>query len=160
MGDVGNKLPALALRLLERFRHIIEGSRQLSNLIVTAAVVHADIKVSFGILPRSFDHVPNGLHLPHGGHRGGHKGNHEHHKRGHKEQAHKALPHGIQRGGSGHSKYLAHRLLTHRIHRRHTDNELLLLIQSAQIVPIRSGALPMIFRVISSGMVTTFPERL
>ena len=34
MGDVGDELPPLALRLLQVLRHVVEGGRQLSQLVI------------------------------------------------------------------------------------------------------------------------------
>ena len=135
VGDIGDELPALALRLLKALRHIIERGRQFADLIVPAVVVHADVKIALGILPGGRRHFPDRLDLPHGGNRGCHEGDHQHHQGRHEKQAHEALPHGVQRGAGGHGEHLAHHLAAGGIHGGHAHHEPLVFIQAAQIVP-------------------------
>ncbi|CAN3965218.1 2-oxoisovalerate dehydrogenase subunit beta, partial [Dysosmobacter welbionis] len=92
----------LALRLLQVLRHVVEGGRQLSQLVIPAVVVHADVEVPLRIAAGGLGHLPDGLDLPHGGDGGRHEGDHQHHERRHEEQPDEAGPHGVQRGGGGH----------------------------------------------------------
>ena len=140
MGDIGDEFPALPLRLLEGFRHGVEGGGQLTDLIVPAVVVHADVKVALRVPPGGLHHLPDGLHLAHGGDGGGHEGDHQHHKGRHEEQADEALPHGIQRGSGRHTVHLAHHFLGLRVHGGHAHHEAAGLIQPAQAVPPGGGA--------------------
>ena len=138
MGNVGDELPALPLRLLEGFRHVIEGGRQLTDLILPAVVVHADVKVSLGVLPGGAGHFPDGLDLPHGGDGGGHEGDHQHHAGGHQQQSRKGPPQIVNRRGGGHGKDRPQRFLRGGIHHGDAGNELLApvdLIQPAAAGP-------------------------
>ncbi|CAN4071285.1 Zinc ribbon domain-containing protein, partial [Dysosmobacter welbionis] len=75
-----------ALRLLQVLRHVVEGGRQLSQLVIPAVVVHADVEVPLRIAAGGLGHLPDGLDLPHGGDGGRHEGDHQHHERRHEEQ--------------------------------------------------------------------------
>ena len=136
MGDVGDELLTLALRLLEGLRHVVKGGGQLADLVHLAIVVYPDVKVPRGVLPGGLHHLPDGLNLPHGGDGGGHKRHHQHHKGGHKEEADKALPHGVQRGVGGHGEGHAGGGQPVAGQGGHAQNKPLAGVQPAQVVPL------------------------
>ena len=52
MGDIGDKFPALLLRLLQGIGHGVEGLCQLAHLVVSSGGgVDADVKISPGKAP-------------------------------------------------------------------------------------------------------------
>ncbi|MPN05003.1 hypothetical protein SDC9_152252 [bioreactor metagenome] len=142
--DVGDKLPALSLRLQQRLCHIVKRNRQLADFIVSFRVPHADVKLSVGKPPGGGHHLPDGPNLPHGGDGGSHKRHHQYHAGGHDKQANKALPHFVQRRVKhGHDKHRAHRF-PRRIRHRNAHHKVLFRIHSAQIGaagthPLRQG---------------------
>ena len=102
MGDVGDKLPALLLGLLQGVRHGVEGVDELAGLVVPARVVDPGVKVAVREAPGRGGHIPDGLGLLHGGGGGGHKGDEEHGDGGHAEDAHESAPHLRHGVGLGH----------------------------------------------------------
>ena len=140
VGDVGDKLPALPLRLLKAFRHVVEGGRQFADLILPAVVVHADVEIALGILPGGLGHLPDGLDLPHGGDGGGHEGDHQHHKGGHQQQSRKGPPQIVNGCGGGHSEHRPQGFSAGGIHHRHAADELLVLIDLVQAAAAGPGA--------------------
>ena len=133
MGDVGDELPPLPLRLLQALRHVVEGCGQLAQLVVPAVVVHPDVKIPLRVAAGGLHHLPDGLDLPHGGDGRGHEGDHQHHERRHEEQADEAGPHILQRGGDGHRVDDAHRLLGGLPHRRDAHHEPLVGVEAVHI---------------------------
>ena len=108
MGDVGNEVAALALRLRQGVGHVVERRRQLADLIVAAGVLHADIEIPGGISPGGPGHFPDGLDLAHGGQGAGHEGNQQDDGRRHEEQADEGAPHAHQGPGVHHRQHHAH----------------------------------------------------
>ena len=140
VGDVGDELPALTLRLLQGLCHIIKGSRQLADLVLPAVVIHANVKITVGILPGGSSHFPDGLDLPHGGDGGRHKGNHQHHEARHHQQSRKGPPQIINgiRGADG--EHRPQDLPGGRVHHGHAAHKLLAGIDLVQTAPPGPGA--------------------
>ena len=104
VGNVGDEVPALALRLLQRLRHPVEGHRQLADLVAAAVVLHADVKIPLGVEPGGLGHLPDGLDLPHGGDGADREGDHQHHHGRHQEEPQEGLPHGVHGCGGRHGE--------------------------------------------------------
>ena len=140
VGDVGDELPALTLRLLQGLCHIIKGSRQLADLVLPAVVVHTNIKITVGILPGGSSHLPDGLDLPHGGDGGCHKGDHQHHEARHHQQSRKGPPQIINgiRGADG--EHRPQDLPGGWVHHGHAAHKLLAGIDLVQTAPPGPGA--------------------
>ena len=140
VGDVGDELPALTLRLLQGLCHIIKGSRQLADLVLPAIVIHANVKITVGILPGGSSHLPDGLDLPHGGNGGRHKGDHQHHEARHHQQSRKGPPQIINgiRGADG--EHRPQDLPGGRVHHGHAAYKLLAGINLVQTAPPGPGA--------------------
>ena len=104
MGDVGNKVPALALRFRQRIRHGIERRGQLADLVAAVGVLHTDVKIAGGIGAGGLHHLLNRLGLAHGGQGAGHKGNEQNNGGGHEEQGNERAPdlHQLHRFHDGH----------------------------------------------------------
>ncbi len=86
MGHIGDKVPALALRLLQGVGHGIEGRRQLTDLTAVTGLLHPYIEIAAGIGTGRLDHLGQGLYLPHGGDKAGHERQQQDNGAGHKEQ--------------------------------------------------------------------------
>ena len=108
MRDVGDELASLALGFRQGVGHVVEGRRQLADLVAAAGVLHAHVEVSGGIGPGGLDHLPDGLNLAHGGQGAGHKGDQQDDGRGHEEQADEGAPHAHQGPGVHHRQDHAH----------------------------------------------------
>ena len=108
MGDVGDELASLVLGFRQGVGHVVEGRRQLADLVAAAGVLHAHVEVSGGIGPGGLDHLPDGLNLAHGGQGAGHKGDQQDDGRGHEEQADEGAPHAHQGPGVHHRQDHAH----------------------------------------------------
>ena len=139
VGDVGDKLAALALRLLERVRHIVEGNRKLRDLRHALVVVHPHVKVAVGKAARRRRHLADGLGLAHTRPCAHHEGQQQHRNRRHEEHAEKRAPHGRQRVRLRHRQHGADDLSA-RVDRNAHD-KILFLIDASERRPLRIGAL-------------------
>ena len=107
MGDVGDEVPALALRLRQRVRHVVKARRQLADLIAPVGVLHPHVEVPGGVGPRGLHHLPDGLDLPHGGQGGDDEHQQQDNGGGHEEQADEGPPHPHDGAGVHHRQHHA-----------------------------------------------------
>ena len=141
VGDVGDEVPALALRLLQGLRHPVEGRRQLADLVAAAVVLHADVKIPLGVEPGGLGHLPDGLDLPHGGDGADREGDHQHHHGRHQEEPQEGLPHGVHGCGGRHGEDRAQGRGPVLAQHRHAHHEAVLLIEAQVRLP---GEVPLL----------------
>ena len=127
MGHIGDKVPALALRLLQGVGHGIEGGRQLTDLAAVTGLLHPYIEIAAGIGTGRLDHLGQGLYLPHGGDKAGHERQQQDNGAGHKEQGDEGTPHLGQLRAVHHRQHQSQRVAV-RVCHGHAHHELLFLI--------------------------------
>lgn len=89
MRDVRDELAALALGLLQRVRHRVEGTRQLADL-ARAVVVHPGVEIALGKGARSSRHLADGARLTHTHPRRSDEGEQQHDDARHQEHGENA----------------------------------------------------------------------
>ena len=129
MRDVRDELAALALRLLQRVRHRVEGACQLADL-ARAVVVHPGVEIALGKGARSGRHFADGARLAHTHPRRGDEGEQQHDDARHQEHGEKRAPHRRQPTCLGHGEHRADRPNVGLD--RHADNEALALVDAAE----------------------------
>ena len=93
VGHIGDKVPALTLRLRQRVRHGVEGLGQLTDLVAAVQLGDAHVEITGGIGAGGLHHVGDGLDLPHGGDGAGKERDQQNDGGGHQEHADEGTPH-------------------------------------------------------------------
>ena len=144
MGHVGDEVPPLPLRLLQRIRHGVERRGQLADLAAAACLLHPHVKVAVGVGTGGLHHLRDRLDLLHGGNGAGHKRHQQDDGAEHEEQADERPPH-LHQGRAVHNGQ-------HKTQHRpvlaghgHAHHELLLLVDAhgaAALVAVALGKGP------------------
>ena len=107
MGNIGNKLAALPLGLLQGVSHVVERLGQLRDLGDILVIVHAHIEITVGKAARRLGHLADRARLAHADPCAHDEREQQYGHGGHKEHADEGAPHRRQRPHAGYSQHKA-----------------------------------------------------